>query len=106
MEQTQNSQSGTDRSKDTSLPGREEEVVNQQEGNHVTNSDESNETTNADSVPKMSNGGSQRYDDSHNGETGEKRYQEGIGNNSDTQDPPEIGKEDAEKTQQETPRMK
>jgi hypothetical protein len=103
MERTQNS---TGNALDTSQPGREEEVVNQQEANRVTNADESNETTNSDTIPKMSNGGNQRFNDGQN-DTGSQRYSEGLGNNSDNQEttPPEIGKEDAEKTQEETPRM-
>lgn len=98
------SQSSTGNSLDTSLPGREEEVVNQQEGSRVTNSDDSNETTNSDTIPKMSNGGSQRFNDEN--DNGSKRYSEGLENNNDNQDsPPEIGKEDAEKTQEESPKM-
>ncbi len=102
MEKTENF---TDSSLDTSQPGREEEVVNQQEANLVTNADESNETTNVDTTPKMSNGGNQKFNDEQN-DIGAQRYSEGLGNNSDNQDrPEEIGKADPEKTQREAPRM-
>lgn len=101
----ENIQSPSNKSLDTSQPGREEEVVNQQESTRITNVDESNETTNKDTTPKMSNGGNQRFNDDQN-DTGSQRYSEGLGNNSDNQDtPPEIGKEDAEKTQKESPKM-
>lgn len=102
MEKTQNF---TDDSLDTSQPGREEEVVNQQEANHIINADESNETTNLDTTPKMSNGDNQRFNDEQN-DIGAQRYSEGLGNNSDNQDtPPEIGKDEAEKVRKETPKM-
>lgn len=103
-----NQSSLSDNNQDTSQKGREEEVINQQDQQQATNSQDSNRETNIPTSTDsgMSNGGNKRFADDANDE-GKQRYSEGMGNNSDTQDNPipDTGKEDAEKTQRETPRM-
>ncbi len=124
-------QSSTDSWRDTSQRGREEEVVNNQEQLRTTNSDRG-DSTNKDSEGMRSgaeqgdyrnndagfrsaeerndqegnrrNIGTQEGDQSS--EEGEESYRQGMGDNDNRNNNiPDIGREDADKTQRETPRM-
>lgn len=102
-------------SRDTSLKGREEEVVNQQEQHRRTNADRENETNRGSqitgsSATQVSSQGQDKQVGSGSGQKSEKEsnteaersYSHGQGNNDNDLD---LGREDAEKTMRETPRM-
>jgi len=100
-------------SRDTSLKGREEEVVNQQEQHRRTNADRENETNRGSQITSSSatqvssqghdkqvgSGSGQKSGKESNTEA-ERSYSQGQGNNDN-----DLGREDAEKTMRETPRM-
>ena len=119
MEKSRNPQNDQNNSQDTSRTGREEQVVNNQEQNRRTNSD-MGDSTNKDSAPAdqgRSEGRSdQREDQQNRREEGqdqrtkdrdkEKDYKQGFGDNDNrNSDVPDIGREDAERTERETPKM-
>lgn len=126
----QDQQLPSDTSRDTSLPGREEEVVNNQEQLRTTKSDRG-DSTNKDSEgmrpgseqddyrrsdagfrPAEERNDEQRdrqntgNQEGENGDEGEQSYRQGLGDNDNrNNNVPDIGREDADKTQRETPRM-
>jgi len=113
--------SGRSSSRDTSQPGREEEVVNQQEQQRVTNTDRGDATNRDSESTGTGRGNTGRGDSGMGRESGEGRQgnegrsgEERTSQNRDTdsgsrrdqdQDVPDVGRDDAEKTRRETPRM-
>ena len=105
-----------DKSQDTSLPGREEQIVNNEGKNRRSNSDIGDSTN----LGKTSTGNSdfERNSSSSNMEIAkdedqktkisdkERSYKQGMEDNDNrNSDLPDIGREDAERTSRETPRM-
>jgi|GEM_PF-5563834 len=81
MKNQPDQRSPEEKRKDTSAPGREEEViVNTQEQKHVTNmQDETDPPTDTDASS------SKKQETKENTDQAERTFKEGLGNNSDTE---------------------